>query len=83
MKVSYLFEQLWITYEFYKIWSNLGWPHDVESVWNFLVWPTGVVRSQYDVASHLVLLMFVEGFLVHASQMAPYFLVWACKFWNF
>jgi hypothetical protein len=51
----------------------MGWPEDVESVWNFLVRPTGVMRSQCDVASyHIVFPIFVEGFLVHDSQMAPF-----------
>jgi hypothetical protein len=46
-KVSYFSNQLWITFEFYKIWSNKGWPDDVESVWNFLDRPTGVVSSKW------------------------------------
>jgi hypothetical protein len=44
--VSYFSNQLWITFEFYKIWSNLGWPDDVESVWIFLDQPSGVVSSK-------------------------------------
>jgi hypothetical protein len=78
VKVSYFSNQLWITFEFYKIWSNKGWLDDVESVWIFLDWPTCVVSSKFDVAlHHIVFDMFAEAILVHSSWMAPCFWVWA------
>jgi hypothetical protein len=77
VKVSYFFNQLWITFEFYKIWPNKGWPDDVESVWIFLDQPTGVVSSKCDVAwHHVVFDMFGEVIVVHASWMAPCFRLW-------
>jgi hypothetical protein len=77
VKVSYFSNQLWIIFEFYKIWSNKGWPDDVESIWIFLDRPTGVVSSKCDIAwHHIVFDRFAEVIVVHASRMETCFQVW-------
>jgi hypothetical protein len=83
VNVSYFLSNYELLMIFYKIWSNLGWPEDVESVWNFWFVQLLCPRSQCDLASHhIVVPIFAEGFLVHSSQMTPCFWVWACKFWK-
>jgi hypothetical protein len=77
VKVSYFYNQLWITFEIFKICSSKGWPDDGESVRIFLDRPTSVVRSKCDVAWHdIVFDMLSEVIMVHASRMAPSFHVW-------
>ena len=64
MKVSKDFEQFWIIYEFWKLWSNYGWWLEfVNSVWNFLMGSKWCfVVTMCDVPSHHHMLhMMLKG----------------------